>query len=553
MTTLTSLARAQAVATGMAQPVCTMRHVHLSDRPLVLVPLVLAGEANAPLAALVGDDPAAGRLLVVSQPRNRDRRFAFAAELAEIVVSYVEGYYSSVQTVPGGRGQDERTRFADAPQVLVPNPACIGFVRLLGRSTRFRRPSGEYAVDPAVPVLGRWLSFLAERAEHPGSCLLLAATDVVALHWASGQSPVEDLNLAALMGWVSPPAGMTGAEAASAREDPVTWPPAGPATDPTFDNEVLARLIAACDLPDDDARARHRAESALQAALAAQVAPTWRLMWRAIDLLRGMPPGSRVAARWDADKDAFTSYAGYLRDDGPPQPRRDSAVAAAQRLNWLERAQASYAAQRALDDPLVMAEHRLSGEAFAGPVTAAEPGRLDSSGKRRKLRPLITVVTQDSPRIDQGATLVSPSRPSQQARVISVSAAPLQPGPLQPGPLQPGQVPAQPALVQPGPAQPASPLALAPSPASATAASAPAPAARRPLAVVLELAGGMGRALTPEPGSVPEPGEWLCYTTLTDSYQPQGSFPDRADTPWTHGGPPPEYVPADEDASEAWS
>ena len=541
MTTLTSLARAQAVATGMAQPVCMVRHVHVSDRPLVLIPLALAGEANAPLAAMVGDGPLTGRLLVVSQPRNRDRRFAFAAELADIIVSYIEGHYSSEQIVPGGRGQEDRTRFADAPQILVPNPACIGFVRLLGRSTRFRRPSGEYAVDPAVPVLGRWLSFLAERAEHPGSCLLLAATDAVALHWASGQSPVEDLNLAVLMGWVSPPAGMTGAEAASAREDPVTWPPAGPATDPTFDNEVLARLIAACDVPDDDARARRRAESALEAALAAQLAPTWRLMWRAIGLLREMPPGSRVAARWEADKDAFTSYASYLRDDGPPQPRRDSAVAAARRLNWLERAQASYAAQRALDDPLVMAEQRLSGEAFAGTVTAAEPGRLDSSGKRRKLRPMITVVTEDSPRVDRGATLVSPSRPSQQARVISVSAAPVQPGLVQPRP------------VLAAPVQPASPLALAPSPAPAAVTPAPARPARRPLAVVLELAGGMGRTLTPEPGSVPEPGERLCYTALADSYQPQGSFPDRAETPWTHGGPPPEYVPADEDADEAWS
>jgi hypothetical protein len=531
MSTLTSLARAQAVATGTAQPVCTRRHVHLSDRPLVLVPLVLAGEANAPLAALVGDDSRTGRLLVVSQPRNRDRRFAFAAELAHIVVSYIEGYYASAQAVPGGRGQDDRIRFADAPQLVVPNPACIAFVRMLGRSTRFRRPSGEYAVDPAVPVLGRWLSYFAERAEHPGSCLLLAATDAVALHWASGQSPVEDLNLAALMGWIDPPAGMTGAQAAAAGEDPVTWPPAGPATDPTFDNEVLAQLIAACDLPDDDARARQRAETALQAALAAQVAPTWRLMWRAVGLLRGIPPGGRVAARWDADKDSFTSYAGYLRDDGPPQPRRDAAVAAALRLNWLERAQASYTAQRAMDDPLVMAEHRLAGEAFAGTVTAAEPGRLDSSGKRRKLRPLITVTTEDSPRIDPGVMLVSPSRPGQQARVISVSAAPVQPESAQ-----------------------AVPPPAAPSPATAVPATAvPAVPVRSRVAVVLELAGGMGRALVPEPGSVPEPGERLCYTTLTDSYQPAGSFPDRAGTPWTHGGPPPEYVPADEDASEAWS
>src|SRR5450759_4083186 len=253
MSTLTSLARAQAVACGTAQPISTARHVHVSDRPLVLIPLALAGEANAPLAALVGDEARSPRLLVVTQPRNRDQRFAFAAALAEIVLRYIDTYRTAVQTVPAGPGRELKERYADAPQILVPNPASIRFVRLLGRSTRFRRPYGEYAVDPAVPVLGRWLTFFAERADFPDSSLLLAATSALALHWASGQSPVEDLNLAALLGWIDPPPGMTGTAAAAAAEDPVMWPPAGPATDPSFDNEVLSPLIAACGRPGDDA------------------------------------------------------------------------------------------------------------------------------------------------------------------------------------------------------------------------------------------------------------------------------------------------------------
>jgi len=505
MSTLTALARAQAVSRGIAQPVSTVRHVHISDRPLVLVALALAGEANAPLAVMVGDDLRSARLLVVSQPRNRDQRFAFAARLAEVVVGYVDDCRSTVENVPPGAGAEIRERFATAPQIIVPNSAGFGFVRLLGRSTRFRRPSGEYAVDPAVPVLGRWLTFFAERAEIPGSCLLLAATQALALHWASGQSNVEDLNLAALMGWIDPPPGMTGPEAAAAAEDPLTWPPAGPATDPTFDNEVLAPLITACGRPGMSTRPRHTAVSALENALAGQLAPTWRLVWRAVELLRALPPGARVAARWESDKDAFTGYSDYLRDGGTPQPRRDSAVAAARRLNWLERSQASYAAQRALDDPLVLAEYRLTGEAFGGEVTAAEPDRVDASGKRRKLRPLVTVVTGDVLRIEPGTVLVSPSRPAQSARVVSVSAVP-----------------------------------------DTRAADARA-------AVVLELSGGMGRALTAVPGSVPQVGERLCYTTLTDSYQPRGSFPDRDDTPWTHGGPPPVYVPTNEDVTEEWS
>ena len=51
MTVLTALARAAAATTGRALPTKTVRHVHLSGRPLVLVAAQLAGEACAPGSA----------------------------------------------------------------------------------------------------------------------------------------------------------------------------------------------------------------------------------------------------------------------------------------------------------------------------------------------------------------------------------------------------------------------------------------------------------------------------------------------------------------------
>jgi hypothetical protein len=68
--------------------------------------------------------------------------------------------------------------------------------------------------------------------------------------------------------------------------------------------------------------------------------------------------------------------------------------------------------------------------------------------------------------------------------------------------------------------------------------------------VTLELKGGMGRSLTPSPGSVPAVGEHVTYTSLRDDFQPAVKFPDIQDTPWTHGGPPPEHAPDDEDAPD---
>jgi hypothetical protein len=498
MSTLTSLARAAAVASGTAQRTCTVRHVHISLRPLVFVPLALAGEANAPLAAMVGDQPQAPELLIVPEPRDRDQRFAFAADLAAVILRYVDGYLADEEPA-GGREPD--TRYADAPQILVPNPAGIAFTRLIGRSTRFRRPDGPYAVPESVPLLGRWLTFFAERTESPSSSLMLAMTDALAAHWATGQSAVEDRNLGALLGWIDPPPGMSGAQAAAAAEDPLHCPPAGPATDPTFDNEILEQRILSVRTArlTGDGRAYHRAKAELTEALASQLEPAWTLMWRAVDLLRGLPEGGHVRARWDADKAAFTWHARHIRDGGPPQPRRDGAVSAARRLANLERIHEMVAVQRAFDDPLVMAEYRMTGEAFAGRVVAAEPDRVDDTGRRRVLRPRVTIETADEVLAEPGIGLISPARPGQKARVVDVTVN------------------------------------------------------GDRTRVVLELQGGMGRSLTPEPGSVPVVGGEVCYAAFGEGFQPPPAFPPPEETPWTHGGPPPQYAPAHEDAVEEWS
>jgi len=231
---LTSLARLLAAETGRAQPTKSVRHVHLSDRPLVVVAAQLAGEACAPLAALVGDDPARPRLLVVYEPRDRTQRFAWAAGLAGTVLGYIDGYAKDVpdQDPELGAGAVKPEPAADAPQLVVPNPQTAGFLRLLGRSTRFRRTTGEYAVPESVPLLGRWLTYYSERTEVTPSALMLPLTAVLADHWASGQSATEDALLGALLGWIDPPAGLTGPQAARVAEDPVRCPPAGPVTDP---------------------------------------------------------------------------------------------------------------------------------------------------------------------------------------------------------------------------------------------------------------------------------------------------------------------------------
>ena len=43
------------------------------------------------------------------------------------------------------------------------------------------------------------------------------------------------------------------------------------------------------------------------------------------------------------------------------------------------------------------------------------------------------------------------------------------------------------------------------------------------------------------------------YSSIVDGFQPVVTFPPREETPWTHGGPPVEQQPTDEEATEDWS
>ncbi|MFF7328600.1 hypothetical protein ACIQU5_05915 [Streptomyces sp. NPDC090306] len=526
MSLIATLARLEAVSTGRAQPAATVRHRHLSDRPLVLVPLTTAGETGAPLGALVGTDRDRPRLLVVEQPRDRDLRFAFLAELADTVLPYIDAYADVVEAAErtetdpetGKRVKVEVDLCADAPQLIVPSRAGIDLVRLLGRSTRFRRtaeqdPEAPHPAPPRVPLFGRWLTHYGERARVPGSSLLLALSDVLARHWATGQSGVEDQHLGALLAWIDPPAGLDGAAAAHEAElrrdekGQLLCPPAGPATDPAFDNKLLApaverydRARTALSAAEDGLAADDRlgeltaAERAIRALVESRTRPTWDAVWRGYDLLRALPEGAHVEERWTRDRWSFTGHRDRVLAGEPPQPRRDDAVTAANKLATREREQARLEAQEALDDPLVMAARRLAGEAFAGEVV--EVVASYSEGKRPSPRPLVTVRTTDRPHLGERARAYRSLGGKPQTVEFAGYAEP-----------DPGPDPA------------------------GTADDAE-------LLVVVRVLDKMGRGKEPEAGSVPEPGERLCFTLFEHEQRGGAKLPDAEETPWTHGGPP---------------
>ena len=227
-----------------------------------------------------------------------------------------------------------------------------------------------------------------------------------------------------------------------------------------------------------------RAASEISAALRGQLEPTWDAAWHAISLLRALPETASAGRRWSADKDFFTRFSDYLADGGLPQPRRDHAATAAARLDRLERAQAAYDAERALEDPFVLGELRTSGEAFAGEVVSAEPSRtIITAAGRPVLRPRFTVRTGDPVRLEPGRVLVCPAHHRQRVQIADLTR---------------------------------------------TAAEAD---------IVLEVVQGMGTPRRPTPGAVPNAGELVSFTLDPGFFAPR-DFPPPDQTPWTHGGPP---------------
>ncbi|MER8158213.1 hypothetical protein [Streptomyces sp. NPDC094472] len=539
MSLITTLARMEAVREGRAQPLATVRHRHLSERPLAFVPLTTAGEAGAPLGALVGSDREAPRLLIVAQPRDRDLRFAFLAALAEEIQPYLDSYADQVELEERKETDPETGKkvpvqvelCADAPQLLVPSAAGVAFVRLLGRSMRFRRtaeqdPETPFPAPARVPLLGRWLTHYGERSRVPGSSLLLSLTELLSRHWATGQSNLEDQHLGSLLAWIDPPEGVPGAEAAlraeSERDEDgqLCCPPAGPATDPAFDNKLLAPAMSRYDaaraemsqgVAGGEARLR-LAEAELRGLIESQLRPTWDALWRGVDLLRALPEGARVADRWKRDRWSYTGHRDRVRAGEPPQPKRDDAVTAAQKLAARETAQAQLDAHEALDDPLVMAGRRLAGEAFAGEVIDVEMAWSDAKVPRP--RPLVTVRTEDRPHLAERVKL---------HRVMADGKA------------QSGEFAGFAETDEAGGTDESDGLDGA---GASGAAEDPA------RALVVRLTGGMGRGKQPEPGSVPEKGDRVCWTLFEHAPRGGPELPDAESTPWTHGGPPDAAAPA---------
>lgn len=392
MDPLDTIQRLRAVQLRRAVPRASFRHVHLSDRPLVIAAYHLAGELGAPLALMWGTcpDPTRASFLAVPEPRNRTLRFEALELFGNAMDAYLAPVWQRVTAPKTSRGRVVGTTDVclDAPQIVVPNAAtCAWLFGIVGRFTRYLPTDGPDGVPEVIRRTGANLTFFDVMRATPGGSVALAATDLLSVHFITGQLNGERQNLAAALAWVDPGDGLDGPEAAALAEHK---PPAGPQSDPGWDADELEHLVARYH--EATGAGKERARAALATSARAQLVPGWADTWRALAVVRQLPPAGHTDERWERDRYYWARHTERVDASEARFTRVPGALQAARGLRRQERLTEDLAAQMALDDPAIMAHAVARGDALMGSVVAVDALRREPNANGRLVtRPRMSV------------------------------------------------------------------------------------------------------------------------------------------------------------------
>jgi len=378
---------AEAAQAGMAVRRTAYRHQHVSDRPLVVVAYNLSGEAAAPLGIMYGTaaDPASASLVVAAEPRNRDSRFgainAFATDFVEFIRPHLV-----LQTVPTKSGFRQVT--SSAPQIVVPNRGTRAYLGArLGRSLRYLGLGDTHEVPEATQWTGAHLSWFAEHGNLPGQSTFLAMTETLSQHFVTGQSALEDENLATLLAWIDGVPGDVLTELEVLEQHAY-----GPVPNPDWERRLEPFVKAYTDglRAEDDERMRlahEHVESEVRDALSVAFAATHR----AIAVLRGISPAASVSDRWANDVYEWGAHARRSSTGIPRFARRHNPLRAAATLQRWSSAAEELETDQAFDDPLILARLDAAGRCVTGDMASIDLDNkeIKPGGKNRSSVPLI--------------------------------------------------------------------------------------------------------------------------------------------------------------------
>lgn len=372
-----TLLRLRAWHQGQAEVRVTCQQVRVQPHAMLLAPVKMAGEDVTIFACGWGGRGGPMQFDFVADPRNRDAEYALFARLGAVLARYFTWCQAHELH----------------PQVWVASPAAVRLLDLLADRLRYAG-TGPAAKPAGVVRFGEHLTHLVQRATVPGNQTLLAATEVLGLHFATGQQPAEDIHLGAFLAWIDPPAGQPLEVAVAAAEAT----PTGVLAQPDTDNDELAGPVAAWNA----ARRRDAAPADLDAlarpvgtVLRTVVTPIFGAIGAAIDAVErlGLPELASLDGRVAGEERTFEGFMAYLERPDHRFALRDQPLPAALGLLEREAAAADLAAELALEDPLCRAQAASAGAALTATLAGHQQTTEPSTGPtgRRSRRQVHTV------------------------------------------------------------------------------------------------------------------------------------------------------------------
>lgn len=370
--------RIRAFEAGEAQPYRELRHFHVADRPFVMAYVQMAGETFSLWACLCGRDRDNPQWIIADDPRNRDLQSEAFAELAGVLNAEItESLNSEFEPM----------------QIWVSN-ATAG--QNLGRLSRVMRAR---QVSEDVSLAGSYLDLYAQSMAAPTSSLCIAATEALRRQRVTGQSDLEDANLAAQLVWwdrrllakFHPTIKAGRAKTMSVFEAAVEAErlPMGTLTSPDSDEEMQPLLSQMSDLRRSGTTSSKLSRQ-LTEKLQAEVWPIWDAIWEAHRAVSRIKEAPSADLGWQRDSSSFHWFHDYFTRGGK-RTFTDSPIRAAKLLATWEAAQADAARAQVAEDRLALVEAVLDNNAVIGVVTAVSEKK---NGKSK--HPVLTVDVDDT-------------------------------------------------------------------------------------------------------------------------------------------------------------